>query len=515
MKCNNYDKIVWSKQYRRLKRLPGKRIVGFDTETSEGKAYLMADSVNNVRWVKSFDDCLDFLTRFRRRHELNFFWNIDYDLFAVLKFLGRSERRQLWELGWLGDNRCRLKWIPHKKFSIRVNNNSFCFYDLYQYFAMSLDRAAERYLGKRKLEMDPERLNDRRWVREHWRLVEAYCRRDASLTAELGYYLRSLMGAKDIDFSKPVSPANVAQRYFLQHNRIPAFRRNDVQRWAFASYAGGRFEVFKRGHFPDLYVYDINAAYPYEISRLLDITRGTWAYSRRVPDNAEYGFIRVGVSVSDDYVDPLPVNFKGVRVFPDLRDDERIITLDELQFIRDHYDVDLKIRGGIFFFPSERVELFPNLGELYRERERLKAEGNDLYWVLKIIMNSLYGKFIELRRSYHRVGDPHEADYLYVGKDGVPVPCKTVFKSGNLFCPVYASIITSRVRLRLLEKFLEHSGTPRCGIYGLSPARRQDGGRRRWLRGMEFKESWRGPGDRQRGLYDSKRRPHRHAVQGF
>jgi hypothetical protein len=95
--------------------------------------------------------------------------------------------------------------------------------------------------------------------------------------------------------------------------------------------------------------------------------------------------------------------------------------------------------------------IFENINELYEKRKEAKKNGDKvLELVLKIIMNSLYGKFGEkqftVRASLKKSPDSKE-----ININGQCFYVREINKPGLLFCPVLASYITSLTRVQLLE----------------------------------------------------------------
>ena len=112
-----------------------KKIVGFDTETIEGKAVLICSSDRRVLFPNSFEEIAQFLTQRKYNTTLNFFWNIDFDFFAVVKWLPHELLELLYENKGLLYENYFIKWIPRKFFSItRVDKKRTSrFYDLWQF----------------------------------------------------------------------------------------------------------------------------------------------------------------------------------------------------------------------------------------------------------------------------------------------------------------------------------------------------------------------------------------------
>lgn len=458
MKCADYAKLRYSWQYRYTpKRTAPKNVIALDTETFTGKCFLLADSNSRYIWSSDTKELLAFMHAKQYRSTLNVFFNIDYDVTAILKGLSREHLRELYTLGTTEIYGYTLRYIPKKRFSISKAKNVTTFYDIAQFFMSSLNNAAKKYLGKEKHEIDIEKFKKWSWIMANKDKIIKYCIQDCVLTADLMRYFQNLCIQLDVDCNKPVSCASLSAKYFMQHCDIPILNHKKVREYAFKSYSGGRFETFQRGYFDKLYGYDIKSAYPAVMSKLVDINKGYWRYSKQLEEKATYGFLLVEVTCENSPIEVLSYRRKGALLFPHLDKQQRYITLDEYRYITKHYDTEITIINGYYFFAQEEVYPFKILQTLYDQRNDLKEQGNDLQLVIKIIMNSIYGKMMEQITTYTTPKDLFTTtDTVDFVRDGKIITKQRVYKTGNLFNPVYGSLITSRVRLQLLNEMRKH-----------------------------------------------------------
>ena len=89
------------------------------------------------------------------------------------------------------------------------------------------------------------------------------------------------------------------EKVLINHGvKIPFFKElpYDLQEFAWNSYFGGRFEIIQRGFIGKAWIYDINSAYPYALSKIPDITKGNWVYGmQEIDDKALLGFFKIYV----------------------------------------------------------------------------------------------------------------------------------------------------------------------------------------------------------------------------
>lgn len=418
-------KIKW--QLRKLpKSLNLKRVVGLDTETLEGKVKLisMVGEKQKYLFPKSKEDLLIFLTQKELERSVNFFYNLDFDVRAIFKFLfSKSELEELYYNHKLDFENYKFFYIPRKKLTIRKNTHTFSFYDLAQFFGfVSLDYASKKFLNKQKISYDVKNIdfND-------FKVVE-YCINDALLTKELGEFFINSFKQSGIDFYKPVSTAYISEKFFMSKCNIPTINYLDkkILDYALNCYRGGRFEAFQRGFFEKAYQYDIKSAYPYHISNLIDIRYGFWEHVKEFV-SADYGFYKVFIKDENPYIcltnDFLRYELKNVNYYCQ-GEQTTFLTQNEIDFFSKKMYGKIKVIDGYVFHANEKIKPFEIIKTLYKKR----SESVFTNYALKIVMNSLYGKFYQLQKK----------------SDGF-------YHSGNLFNPIYASVITSNTRLQLLD----------------------------------------------------------------
>ena len=445
------------RQYRNKPAIkPEKEVIGFDTETYKGRAFLICSSDGKSHPIKGFNDILFAVHRVEYTKTLNLFYNLKFDALAMLKYLPRDVLKELYIVGKVDYEGVRINYIPKKRLSIRRQNRTVTFFDIAQYYMMSLDKASKKYLGEGKNDMDVQKFDSLAWIGRNIDEIIEYCLKDSVLCARLGVYWQRLATRAGLDFNKPMSPAYLSSRYYQAKCDIPVLYSPEVMEYSYKSYNGGRFEVFQRGYFDTLYKYDIRSAYPDVIRQLLDISRGSWYHSTVFMEGAEYGFLRCKISTVENLIQPLMLKVKGLCIFPQFKKIIKYITLDEYRFIKDHHLGTAEFLDGVFFFPTDERIVFDCVEQDYKHRAALKKRGDDLEKVFKIVLNSLYGKMIERTKKLVKCDRtvPGGSYVDVVGRNNIDT-YKVRYETGNLFNPVYASLITSRTRLRLLEPLLD------------------------------------------------------------
>ncbi len=440
-----FDQIKFRKPSKKLKRQKNHPVNGIDTETFDGKVILIAD--NNQRYLEpeNFSDLLNFLTYRRYKNSFNFFYNLRYDVQAILKWLlyekdGDKYLKNLYFDGKIDYNDYKIHYIPKKVFKIRNSHReSFIFYDLAQFFNISLEEASRKFLDKKKYQdeyenIDREKIGEEKgYYEKHRKEIIKYCINDAVLTSELGDFLQQMF-KREIKFipQSYISKADISKQYFKFKIDIPTFFdvKRDIQKFAYYSYHGGRFEVIKRGNLGYCTLIDINSAYPHAIANLPDIRKGKWKKTNEFNEEALIGFYLAHIIVKPEDITPLPLTFKnGTKIFP-CGEWITYITHAELKAFKKEIKFEI-LDGWEFHSPEPEYPFREEILKLYKWRKSIPKD-NPVNLLIKIIMNSLYGSFYELTK----------------------IPNKG-YLMGHLFNPVYASYITALTRIQLFKKARE------------------------------------------------------------
>jgi hypothetical protein len=207
------------------------------------------------------------------------------------------------------------------------------------------------------------------------------------------------------------------------------------------SYSGGYIESVRYGFTPEAFTADLTSAYPSVIVNLFDLRDCVIQSGSGTPPHFpnSYCFIRGEVDI------PINVNFHPVTVKHPLHNETNIravgnyiasYTIEERDFLlalgttfknETWYNVQTTGKPSPI---AESCQMFYNL------RMKLRAEKNSAQYMAKIAMNSLYGILYEAVDTY----DDIENDVERAG-----------YRAGEFFNPIYASIITSRVRIQLAK----------------------------------------------------------------
>jgi len=424
--------IVFQKRFKN-QGFTMKENTGIDTETYKGYVKLICDDSGRHKDVNNFEDIVKFLTHVRFKNTFNWFYNIKFDFESIIKYLDYGELVNLYKDKKIKHNDYTITYIDKKFFSLTKQNNYYYFYDLYNFLDTSLNKASDKFLNDKKLDtVDSSQLNiSLDYWKEHKKDIVKYCIQDASLTKRLADYFWSVV-YKNMNYypKRPFSKGKISEEYFLATCYIPTI--NDIAepilKYAYNSYFGGRFELLKKGYFDKVYSYDIKSAYPYQMTTLIDFSKGGWMEVREVNENAYTGFYECIVTADEHFFSPFLYKVGMLSLFPNGKF-KQFLTKQEIDFIRLRFENSaVSVVKGYEFYPDTLVyPLKSEMERLYAWKEKEKDES--IKYCVKIFMNSLYGKTIQVSGDYNR--------------------------TGKIFNPIWASLITSGTRIKLLELALQ------------------------------------------------------------
>jgi len=419
-----------------------KKNTGLDTETYKGYVHLICDDSGRSKDIDNFNDIMVFLTHHRFRNAFNWFYNIKFDFESIIKYLDYGDLVTLYKDKTLEyENSYKITYLDKKFFAINNDKHNYYFFDMFGFLDTSLNKASEKFLKDKKLDIiNSARLNtDLQYWKENYDNIVKYCIKDAELTKRLANHFWNIV-YKNMDYypKRPYSKGKIAEEYFLAKCYIPTINSipTKVLEYAYNSYFGGRFELLKKGYFEQVYSYDIKSAYPYQIANLIDFSHGAWievnykTSEKDFADNSSYtGFYECSITCNEPFFSPFIYKIGELNIFPN-GEFKQFMTKQEIDFIRNNFDdSEIKIIKGYEFYPDADYQ-YPfktEIERLYAWKERETDE--DIKYCVKIFMNALYGKFIQVSGDYHR--------------------------SGKIFNPLYAALITSGTRIKLLELALQ------------------------------------------------------------
>lgn len=314
---------------------------------------------------------------------------------------------------------------------------------------LALEKACKTFglPGKDSLSLDTHE-SDTRW--------EIYNERDCrALWSVLGRFhvmVEERLGG-EVGITTPATAMKTWRRKYLP-NKI--HRGEESHEFVFSTYCGGRTEVFQR-EAAELNYYDINSSYPSVMREPMPSGppiwwNGTPPHCFTAVDSGYIGFVEASVEL-DSYIPILPVKRDGKLMFPSGRINGRW-DWAELSRVQDRI-----VRFGKSVWFQSSPLLAGMVEDLYPFRDSsLPGYDAGLAYVVKILLNSLYGKFGQ--SSLRRKVLPWSED---LPKGAVPVDGTTLSPvwyvdeevTAPYIMPQIAAHVTALARVKLYDRLEE------------------------------------------------------------
>ena len=328
---------------------------------------------------------------------------------------------------------------------IKIGTKRWELVDSFAFFKTSLEKLGVS-LGISLPKMKkPRRLGETRYVGKEWEYFKKYAMRDAALSYHVGLHIEGFHKIYDVKpcISVPQLSAQIFRHKFIpQNSAIPAVPE-EIDCASRLSYHGGKSGLYNSpGVYKGVRLYDINSAYPYAMTQLPNFLGASYCEKENpsLTGTLRCGIYKVSGFSSERMYNPLRTHnfekitgeFKGIW-----------ITSYELQTILRHRYVDsLSCEKAYVVFPGRgRNPLREFVNHFYAKKRECK-EGDPLREFYKVVLNALYGKFIQ--NVIIERGD------VYTHFDELKDP-NVIFRAGGLWNPLIATLITGYVRAWLTE----------------------------------------------------------------
>ena len=289
--------------------------------------------------------------------------------------------------------------------------------------------------------------------------IEKYNIRDSEITYRYMVWFQNELNNMGGEL-KPTLPSSGMdlwrRKYLYETINQPSWLKNQI---CYESYYGGRTECFHKGMIDDFYVYDINSMYPFIMLRPFpDINH--LRFNKEDSDEfiLEYeGCARVTIYAPPMYIPILPYKHMDRLLFP-CGYLTGTWTNTELRYAMENGYSLIKTHWNLYSTDTENY--FENfILDLYEKRMEYAHDKRSEEYIIKILMNSLYGKFgtkIDKRGSglLRTIDDStrledlvgamiYDDKYYIKALDRIPV----------YVLPLLSSYVTSQSRI-LLHKYI-------------------------------------------------------------
>lgn len=325
-------------------------------------------------------------------------------------------------------------WTPHKSFSLsRQDDRSHgasVVWDMFSYFQGSFVKTIEKWNigddeGRNFIKVMKKQRSH--FVNVDPATIAKYCDLECKYGAEVFQkvldYTRSIgLKLQRYDGAGSVAAAmlkkhSIKDYMYHQINRLP----DEV---VLSGYDGGRFDITAFGLCGNAFERDINSAYPYQALHLPCLSCGAWRYSPEYDERAPWAIWNASWNIDKSSLwSPFP--YRHSRGIYYLRNGSGWYWQNEVREAVALYPTSVQVHGGYIYEVNCDHQPFDFVQYYYDYRQQLVKKGNLAELLVKLGLNSLYGKLAQ-----------------NVGHRG---------KVPSTQCYVWAGIITSNTRAMLLS----------------------------------------------------------------
>lgn len=379
-----------------------KKLFGFDIETSDNnKKFVCASIVSDSGKKWFFTDkqkCVDFFKTSVFNNSFVVCSNMGFDFFGVFYDTPEIEN---FTLIFRGSQLIAAKSYPDgDSFKIKKTKGiraALTFIDTMNYIPMSVKQLG-KLIGLEKLEY--KNLGKYPRNTDEWEKIKEYNIRDAIISLKFAMFLFnsfSLLGA-DIKMTIASTSMSLYRNKYL--NKIYWRHDEDILLEQYEGYYGGRCEAFKRGKIiPEMKLkyYDINSLYPYVMKnfRYPDPNSLRVTYENTLNNIKDYeGMSLVSVECPQNLKIPLlPLRHDNKLLFPTGKFKGWYCHNELRHALELGYTIHKVFKTHYYKFTC--TPFLDYVNDLYEKRLSYQDDKSPMEKVIKLCLNSLYGKFGE------------------------------------------------------------------------------------------------------------------------
>lgn len=450
-----------------------KKIYGFDIETYDLNREFLCGSV-----VDDEDEHIAFskpsmISQFRESYFTDCIicaTNLQFDFFGT--FHGEPDLKQFRPLFQGSEMLCTEsykyngRFVGMRKDITTHKAKKLSFIDTLNYAKMGVEKAG-KILGLPKLDK-PDRLGEHvPNTGEEWDVMLEYNIRDSVISGGLIEFLYSVF--EELGATPKITIAATAMSLFKNHYLTRTIYRHPIHVLIdqFKGYYGGMTESFCRGRIQGYNYYDVNSLYPYVMQKFRYPDPNTLRTNTK--NTVKYINEYEGMSHIEIHC-PATVRYP---VLPYRYLDKCVFGTGTFTGWYTHVEIRKAMSMGYVvkkvmktYYYLKTCDPFSGyVSDLYNKRLKYKSEKNPMEYVVKILLNSLYGKFGSkfidkenwVPEEQFDMSKLNNIDFIEIVEGFVRM--KKSLSEPSAFCiPIWAAHVTAYARMHLNE--LCHQANP-------------------------------------------------------
>lgn len=237
----------------------------------------------------------------------------------------------------------------------------------------------------------------------------------------------------------PAMSFSAFQTWFIKPNQLHVTDNNLAINLERNAYFGGRTEVWKRGIFKETIIgVDINSMYPSIMlknkfpTQLLNTRSNISVAELKRYINRGY-LVTAEVIIKTESENPYPMRYNNRLVFPIGKFETTISTPEVIYALeRDHI---IKVKN-VAIYKADYI--FKDFVQHFYTARQKNRDNPVLNYLFKLILNSLYGKFGQLKREWIEVGESNfktiKTEEQIIIKEGIQQEINLKTIGGKIYC---------------------------------------------------------------------------------
>lgn len=420
---------------------------GFAVNERHEYCYLAAYNGESVSAIRndaglSSLQCFQFIAREAARHPkaICIIYGGSYDSNMMLRDVPYERLCELRENGHTRWRGWRIEYVPWKYFQVSHKRLGIgCrIWDVIGFFQSSFQVSIEKWLGIKSSVINKGKAKRSKFTADDMENIIAYCHEELKYFEQLAQHLWECLNGVDIQIRRWDGAGAIAQALLSNHDiykhKGSVERQEEHYYLARCAYAGGRFENFMPGDFEQsVYGYDINSAYPFAISQLAPFSQLIRCRKRNHIDCVIGPYDLLAVAYETDISIPIHPYFH--------RGDDLSISYPN-RHVGWHWSPEYLAAlhygdaGDIlehYIWRDNGRRPFSWVADKYEERLEMKHNGDPKEKVIKLGLNSLYGKLAQQRGWREGQSIPRFHQLYWAG--WITAKCRSMVYSAMMQAP--------------------------------------------------------------------------------
>lgn len=368
--------------------------------SSDGKHIFDLDELSTV-------DCFEFLLQLPKKNQTIVCFGLNYDANMWIRDLLKRDLIELWETSscvyLVKKEMYRIEWIPAHWFKIeKLKGPSVTIFEVWGFFQSSFVNALKAWGFETQPEMEYMKSQRGEFSPDDIDRVIRYCK---SETVSLVHLMNALQAACKVAKIVPrrwLGAGSLAGTMLTDNKWVSNHHVHDEELGPPEShdaimrgYFGGRVEMLSQGIFKAVQSADIRSAYPYAITHLPSLQDGTLTHRKSYDPNLSHALWRVSWDYPEKIgsVMPFPLRYKGDVYYP-TKGSGWYHACEVYTAVMLGYPLTIH-EGWVLKNADPNCKPLAWVRKVYDLRNQWKKEGIAAEKVLKLSLNSLYGKFAQ------------------------------------------------------------------------------------------------------------------------